>query len=105
MFALVILVTLAAPAFSDDVTLTASAGTGVMYGLARELVYSTSTFNGKSYTLSELDWDIKPLYYTRAALAIQHNTGIRCFTCGSNGHSGQNRDQHGLGLAQLRQVR
>jgi outer membrane protease len=70
VFALVILVTLAAPAFSDDVTLTASAGTGVMYGLARELVYSISAFNGTTYLESELDWDIKPLYYTKAALSL-----------------------------------
>ena len=74
--AIVILVTLAAPAFSGDVTLTASAGTGVMYGLARELVYSTSAFNGNTYLESELDWDIKPLFYTKAALALSTPQGF-----------------------------
>ncbi len=66
----------AAPGFADDFTLTASAGTGVMYGLAREIVYNTSAFNGKTYILSQLDWDIKPLFYTKAALALSTSTGF-----------------------------
>jgi len=74
--ALVIFAAVPASSFADDVTFTASTGAGVMYGLARELVYSTSTFNGKSYTLSELDWDLKPLYYTRAALALNTSQGF-----------------------------
>ncbi len=75
-FALLILVTLAAPAFAEDVTVTASAGTGAMYGLAREIVYDTSKSTGSSYTLSELDWDITPLFYTRAALDLTTAAGF-----------------------------
>ena len=77
-FALMLVILAARPASvpADDIMFTASTGTGVMYGLARELVYSTSAFNGKSYTLSELDWDIKPLYYTRASLALNTSQGF-----------------------------
>jgi outer membrane protease len=64
-----------APALGD-VELTASTGTGVTYGIARELVYGTSTFNGQAYTVSELDWDIKPLLYAKAALALNTSVGF-----------------------------
>lgn len=66
----------AAPGFAADTVLTASAGTGIMYGVAKELVYSTSAFNGNVYTLSELDWDIKPLFYAKAALALSTSIGF-----------------------------
>ena len=76
VLALVVLVALPAFGFADDVTFTASTGTGIMYGLARELVHSTSAFNGNTYLESELDWDVKPLYYTRAALAMSTTRGF-----------------------------
>ena len=63
----------AAPAFAD-ITLTATTGTGIMYGLAKELVYSVH--NNQPYTESELDWDIKPLIYTKAALALSTSEGF-----------------------------
>jgi outer membrane protease len=64
----------AVPVFAD-VIMTASTGTGVMYGLARELAYSLDASN-HAYILSELDWDIKPLIYTQASLALHTSTGF-----------------------------
>jgi outer membrane protease len=63
----------AVPAFTE-VTLTASAGTGVMYGVARELVYDT--YLGQSALESELDWDLKPLFYARSSLALNTSMGF-----------------------------
>ena len=82
---LVLAATAAPTGFADGVTVTASAGAGIMYGVARELVYSTSAFNGKSYLLSELDWDIKPLYYTKASLGL---TTMEGFTASVNAQVG-----------------
>ena len=65
----------AAPGFAADITVTASTGAGIMYGLARELVFNTSA-SGMAYTLSELDWDIKPIFYTKAALALNTSVGF-----------------------------
>ncbi len=66
---LLILAALAAvPGFAADVTLTASTGAGIMYGVAREFVYGA--YNNQSYIKSQLDWDIRPLFYTKAALAL-----------------------------------
>jgi outer membrane protease len=64
----------AASAVFADVSLTASTGTGVMYGLAKELVYNVH--NNQSYVESELDWDIKPLFYTDAALTLRTSIGF-----------------------------
>jgi outer membrane protease len=75
-FALAFL-SLAAPAVPPacaDVTVTASTGTGVAYGLAREIVYDT--YAGKSYVLSELDWDLKPLVYAKGNLEIDTSIGF-----------------------------
>jgi len=67
--ALVILAALAAaPGFADDVTFTASTGTGMIYGVAREFVYTL--FNKKSGTISELDWNLRPLVYAKAGLLM-----------------------------------
>lgn len=64
-----------APAVAD-IELTVSTGTGVTYGIARELVFSTSTATGLSYTVSELDWDIKPLPYAKAAVTLKTSAGF-----------------------------
>ena len=63
-----------APPVVAQVTWTASTGTGVMYGLAKELVYNT--YNGASYIESELDWDIKPLVYAQASLTMGTKIGF-----------------------------
>jgi outer membrane protease len=64
----------AVPGCADDITFTASTGAGVMYGVARELVYSS--FNGESGLLSELDWDLRPLVYTKAELIMNTAGGF-----------------------------
>ena len=64
----------AAPGSAEDVTLTASTGTGVMYGMAREFVYDS--YNNQAYTLSELDWDLKALLITKAELSVQTIRGF-----------------------------
>jgi outer membrane protease len=98
--ALVLLAALAAaPVFASDITLTASTSTGVMYGLAKELVYNTSTFNGNSYTESELDWGIQPLFYTKAVLALATADGFAAsldIRMGIPGHAGQISDSDWL---------
>jgi outer membrane protease len=58
-----------------DVTLTAKTGTGFIYGLAREIVYSTYSGN-LPYTESELDWDIKPLFSVQAVLELRTSVGF-----------------------------
>jgi outer membrane protease len=73
-FGLVVLSVLVAVPLFADVTWTASTGTGVMYGLVKELVYSQ--YNGTTYTESELDWDLKPLVYARASLALGTTIGF-----------------------------
>jgi outer membrane protease len=70
------LVSAVAPASADDFTLSASTSTGVLYGVAKEFVYSTSDFNGKSYTLSELEWEVKPLFYAGASLELSTLAGL-----------------------------
>jgi outer membrane protease len=73
--ALVIFATLAAaPGFASDVTLTASTGAGIMYGVTNEFVFGD--YNNKSYIKSQLDWDIRPLFYTKAALALSAGGGF-----------------------------
>ena len=66
---LVILVfCVAANSPADDITLTATTGTGIIYGVVREFVYNT--YMNQPYTVSELDWDLQSLYTTNAALSM-----------------------------------
>ena len=98
--ALVLLAALAAvPGSAADITLTASTSTGVMYGLAKELVYNTATLNGNTYIESELDWGIQPLFYTKAALALGTSDGFAAsldIRMGIPGHAGQISDSDWL---------
>lgn len=64
--ALVILAARPVSVLADDVTFTATTGAGMMYGVSRELVFTS--YNNQSGLLSELDWDVRPLVYTKAAL-------------------------------------
>jgi outer membrane protease len=61
------------PVFAD-VTFTTSTGTGVMYGLATEIVYGA--YNGQTYTLSLLDWPVQPLFYVKEFLAMSTTAGF-----------------------------
>ncbi len=73
--ALVILSILAAATgFADGVTVTASTGAGVMYGVAKELVFGS--YQGTTFVMSELVWDLKPLIFSRAALALSTEVGF-----------------------------
>jgi outer membrane protease len=72
-----LLAALAAPRGStEDVTLTASTGIGILYGMAKEFVYDTSVYNGQSYTQSELDWDLHALLTTKASLMVSTAAGF-----------------------------
>jgi outer membrane protease len=64
----------AATGFADDVTLSASTGAGVMYGVAREFVFGQ--YQNDSFVKSELDWDLKPLILARAGLALSTTGGF-----------------------------
>ena len=66
----------AARAFASGMELTASTGTGIIYGVAKELVYSTSAYNGQSYTESELDWALQPLLVGKASLSLRTSIGL-----------------------------
>jgi outer membrane protease len=66
----------AANVSAEDIVLTASTGTGILYGMAKEFVYDTSKYNGQSYTQSELDWDLRSLLVTKAALKIRTAAGF-----------------------------
>jgi len=59
---------------ASDITFTASTGGGVIYGTARELVFSV--YNGQSYTQSELDWELQPLITTNATLTMNGPAGF-----------------------------
>jgi outer membrane protease len=61
---------------AEDIILTASTGTGILYGIAKEFVYDTSNYNGQSYTQSELDWDLHALLMTKAALNMRTPAGF-----------------------------
>jgi outer membrane protease len=60
--------------FAQGIELTASTGTGILYGVAKEFVYGVH--NNQQYTQSELDWDIKPLLIARAALSMRTGSGF-----------------------------
>jgi outer membrane protease len=64
----------ASPGSAQDVTFTATTGAGMMYGVARELVYSV--YKSESGLLSELDWDLRPLAYAKAALTVNAGRGF-----------------------------
>jgi outer membrane protease len=64
----------AAHSVAADITLTATTGAGIIYGVVREFVYST--YNNQPYTQSELDWDLQSLYTTNAALFMQVASGF-----------------------------
>jgi outer membrane protease len=72
---LIFAITAAPPAFAD-IALTASTGTGIMYGVVSEIVYATSAYNGKTYVISQLDWEVQPLFYSNAALAMSTSVGF-----------------------------
>lgn len=96
---LLILAALAAvPGFAADVTLTASTGAGIMYGVAREFVYGA--YNNQSYIKSQLDWDIRPLLHKGRACA-ERVGGIRRLPRRTDGSPGENRAYQRLGLAEL----
>ena len=67
----------AAPGLADDVTFTASTGAGIMYGVVREFVFGT--YQNDSFAKSELDWDLRPLIFTRAALALKTTGGFAAY--------------------------
>jgi len=64
----------AARGHTADITLTATTGTGIVYGVARELVYGL--YKNQQYTVSELDWGLQSLYTANAALSMQVAGGI-----------------------------
>ncbi|MDR2471474.1 MAG: omptin family outer membrane protease, partial [Treponema sp.] len=53
--------------FGQDYGFSLSAGPGIMYGTSYEIVYRQS---GSDDYLSELRWDIKPLYYLGLELEL-----------------------------------
>jgi outer membrane protease len=64
----------AAQGFAEDIVLTATTGTGIIYGVVQEFVYST--YINQPYTVSELDWDLKSLYTANAALSMRMANGF-----------------------------
>jgi outer membrane protease len=61
----------ASTAHGAGFTLTSSTSAGLLYGSATELVFDTSAYDGKDYILSELDWDLRPLFYAGYGLSIE----------------------------------
>jgi outer membrane protease len=70
------------PSFPAEISLATRTTAGVMYGMAKELV-----FDG-SFTLSELDWALQPVYYTGVSLELKTAIGLAASLAVRSGISG-----------------
>jgi outer membrane protease len=58
------------PAAADGISVEVTTRAGVLFGLARELVYSGS------FTISELNWRFQPVAYAGTALSVETQQGL-----------------------------
>jgi outer membrane protease len=73
----------AAPAYAQGVTFSARSGTGMLYGLAKEIVYY------RGFTESELDWAIQPVFFAEMELELKAFGGLLATLSFRNGFPGQ----------------
>ncbi len=71
------------PSFPVEISLATRTTVGVMYGMAKEFV-----FDG-SFTLSELDWALQPVYYTGVSLECTAAIGLAASLAVRSGIFGQ----------------